>query len=351
MADIEHPIKMIKEYGLFIKYKSSYQSAFIDLSFHTILTSSAFYLLWMFRNSLMSIFTVPFLGLLLHRNFIIFHDCSHNSYTPSKIFNKMIATICGIITFTSTNWILDHHIHHKTNGNRENKYNFKFNETVYWNKKEYLNFSLFSKAVFTFFHTPIVFFTAFPILYFFIIQRIIYMVKKYKYKEKIKSSYIRILNNHLINNLGCMMMCSIAHENDVLYHLLIASYIGFLINFLLFFNQHTFNPPYVVGDAEWSQQKSGLLGSSFIQIPKLLKYFTMGIEYHHIHHMSSLIPGYNLQKYHEEVISSSNIFDNIIRLSMTDCLNNLWMVLYDNDRMKYTSIAEVSEEIQKNKNL
>jgi hypothetical protein len=53
-----------------------------------------------------------------------------------------------------------------------------------------------------------------------------------------------------------------------------------------------------------------LLGSSFIQIPYLLKYFTMGIEYHHIHHTNAKIPGYNLQQYHEEVVSKSNKFDN-----------------------------------------
>lgn len=78
-----------------------------------------------------------------------------------------------------------------------------------------------------------------------------------------------------------------------------------MINFLSFFNQHTYNPSYVVGNREWTQRNSGLLGSSFIQVPYLLKYFTMGIEYHHIHHMNSKIPGYNLQAYHDEVISKA----------------------------------------------
>lgn len=340
----------INENDLFMKYKSSYQSAFIDVSVHTCILSSAFYLLWYFNSSFMSVLTIPFLGMLLHRNYVMFHDCCHNSYTPNKTLNQVIATIYGITTFTSTNWILDHHTHHLTNGNIENKYNFKFNELLYWNKKQYCQFNVIARSVFKFFHTPVVFFTFFPVLYFFVIQRFIYIMKKNKYKGKIGETMRNICSNHLINNIGSGVLCYVMYMNDILVHYLIASYIGFLINFLLFFNQHTYNPPYVVGNDEWSQRNSGLLGSSFIQIPKFLKYFTMGIEYHHIHHMNSKIPGYNLQNYHEEVVKNSNMFDNIVKLSMNDCYNNLWLVLYDTDNNKYISYADADKEIIKDKN-
>jgi omega-6 fatty acid desaturase (delta-12 desaturase) len=141
------------------------------------------------------------------------------------------------------------------------------------------------------------------------------------------------------------------YKNNMLVHYLFSSYIGFIINFLLFFNQHTFNPSYVVSNKEWRQKNSGLLGSSFIQIPKYLKYFTMGIEYHHIHHINAKIPGYNLQAYHEEVISTSNIFNNIVKLSIYDCYNNLWLVLYDEDKKKYTTLKETNEDIKNNKTI
>ena len=76
----------------------------------------------------------------------------------------------------------------------------------------------------------------------------------------------------------------------------------------------------------------------------------MGIEYHHIHHTNAKIPGYNLQQYHEEVISKSNIFDNVVKLYMNDCYNNLWLVLYDKDKNKYTTLKEINEEIKNIKN-
>lgn len=335
-------IVKLNESDLFMKYKSTYTSAFLDLSIHSCNLLISFYLLWLFRNSFISIFTIPFSGLLLHRNFIVFHDCCHNSYTPNKELNYIISSVYGITTFTSTNWILDHKTHHVTNGNIENEYNFKFNELLYYNVNQYKKFNKISKYIFSFFHTPIVFFSFFPILYFFVIQRFIYIVKKIKYGKKINLSMLSIYFNHFINNVAGVYLITIIYKNNFLFHYLTASYIGFLINFLLFFNQHTYNPPYVVGNKEWSQRNSGLLGSSFIEIPTYLKYFTMGIEYHHIHHMNSKIPGYNLQKYHEDVVSKSNMFENIIKLNMYDCYNNLWLVLYDEDKHKYSTLKEVN---------
>ena len=99
-----------------------------------------------------------------------------------------------------------------------------------------------------------------------------------------------------------------------------------------------------VNSENWSQRNSGLVGSSFIQIPWYLKYFFSGIEYHHIHHMNSKIPGYNLQKYHEEVVSKSNMFDNIVTLSMSDCYNNLWLFLYDEDTNRYITFHEYDSQ-------
>lgn len=59
---------------------------------------------------------------MLSRTFIVFHDCSHQSYTPNKTLNYIISHITGTFTFFTPNWVLDHRVHHLTNGNRENKY-------------------------------------------------------------------------------------------------------------------------------------------------------------------------------------------------------------------------------------
>jgi omega-6 fatty acid desaturase (delta-12 desaturase) len=300
--------------------------------------------MWYFKNSCLSLGPIILTAFLLNRTFIIFHDCCHDSYTPSKSLNYIISHVTGMFVLTSPNWVLDHKTHHLTNGNLENKHHYFFNETVLLTKNKYLQLSLNSKKKYDFYKHPLIFFTIIPVIYFGIAQRFIYMLKKYNNVNKYKQSLLEISFNHLLNNMTSFYFLYNIYYYQILFHYIICFFISSSIAFIMFHNQHTYNPPYVVGDKEWSQRNSGLLGSSFIQIPSCLKYFYMGIEYHHIHHMNSKIPGYNLQKYHEEVISGSDMFENIIKLSITDCYNNLWLILYDETKNKYITANEMLNE-------
>jgi omega-6 fatty acid desaturase (delta-12 desaturase) len=248
------------------------------------------------------------------------------------------------------NWILDHHTHHLTNGDITNKYHYTFNETTRLTYKQYAKMSFFGRAIAKFFLHPIVQFPLTPIIYYGFLQRFNYIVKKLKYKSKIQETMSMICFNHIINNIGIIGLYYTVYQYGYFYLFILYIYLSHIIGYLLFFNQHTFNPPYIVKNEEWNQRDSGLIGSSFIQIPWYLKYFFSGIEYHHIHHMNSKIPGYNLQRYHDEVEKNSNMFDNIVRLSMTDCYNNLWLAIYDEDDNKFLTIEDADNKLQKIKN-
>jgi omega-6 fatty acid desaturase (delta-12 desaturase) len=339
---------LIYESELFMKYKSSYTSAFIDLSVHAFLTCSSFYSLWYFRNSWLSIFTIPLLGLLNIKTFIIFHDCGHNSYTPSIILNYAIGTIISPLIYFPYSWNYKHHTHHLTNGNYQNKYNFNYNELVCHTFKQYKIMNSMKQSIYKILFSPYMLFTVLVYIKFIIIERIYvveFFIKQYAYKL----SYLHLVLDQILNNAGIGFMLYLQSNYYVLYHSLFAMFLSSTCGAVLFKNQHTFNPAYVVNNETWNMKDSGLGGSSFIQIPYLLKYFTGGIEYHHIHHMNAKIPGYNLQAYHEEVVSKSNMFDNVVKLSMNDCYNNLWLVLYDEDKKKYITFAEADEEIRKDK--
>jgi omega-6 fatty acid desaturase (delta-12 desaturase) len=337
----------INESDLFVKYKPSYKSALLDFSFHTFLMCSLFYSIWCFRNSWLSFFTIPLLGFMLNRSFIIFHDCCHNSYTPNKQLNYVISHITGALVSTSPNWILDHHTHHKTNGNIENEQHYFFNETIILTKKQFLSSNNKQQLFYKIYKNPLVFFTIVPIVYFGIIQRFIYIIKKYRHPDAFEQSLFMVTCDHIINNILSFLYLYTMFRFDIMTHCVYGFILASSIAFMTFHNQHSYNPSYVVENSKWTQRDSGLVGSSFIQIPTLLKYFYMGIEYHHIHHMNAKIPGYNLQKYHEEVLKKSDMFENIITLNMYDCYNNLWLVLYDEDKKRYITF----EELENNKNL
>ena len=332
----------INESALFLKYKSSYYGACMDCTIHTTIFSLTLYLLWFFKHSMVSLFTIPLLSLMLTKMFVLFHDCLHNSYTPNVYLNYIIAHIAGVFVITSPNWILDHHTHHLTNGNLTNKYKYKFNELVFLTLEQYTHSSPFKQTFLHYFYSPLIYFTYFPVLYFFLLQRFVYIYKKVIFKHKINNTMPQIIFNHVVNNGLIYLWWNCLQTHGILIHYIFSLLFSFIINFLLFFNQHTFNPAYAVDDAQWSQRNSGLVGSSFIQMPSLLKYYSGGIEYHHIHHMNSKIPGYNIHKYHNEVDLNSNMFANVTRLSMRDCYNNLWLMLYDKDNKKYITMQDAN---------
>jgi omega-6 fatty acid desaturase (delta-12 desaturase) len=347
--EINSASKTINETELFMKYKSSYTSAFIDFSVHTFLLSCSVYSLWYFRNSWLSVFIVPLLGFLNVKTFIIFHDCGHNSYTPSKTLNYIIGIITGVFVQTPFSWGFRHDTHHATNGNIENKYDWRFNEHIYYTLSQYKKLNIVKRSIIRFFITPEIFFMFAPLLNFFILERFSFIKL---INRKIRKTPVKLfwLFEQIINNCGVLYLNYIIYKNSLLFFWIIVMWIGSNIGVVLFHCQHTYNPPYVVNNETWNMKDSGINGSSFIQIPFWLKYFTGGIEYHHIHHMNAKIPNYNLQKYHEEVVSKSNMFDNIVKLSMKDCYNNLLLVLYDEDKKRYITFAEADDEIRKDKN-
>ena len=331
--------------SLFNKYKSSYYEACKDLVKHSIGYSCSLFGLWYFKDSYLSMITIPILGIINVRTFIIFHDCGHNSYTPSKKLNYVLGSILGIFVFTPFSWSYSHHRHHLTAGNKENELNDPQNETVLSTFTEYRDLK-YKRHVYRIIMHPLIFFTLIPSFKFFILNRGSGILYKYQNHNKMQQNMKLILYDTLFNNSGLFLLLVSMNQCGLLYHYLYSCMCSWSIGFILFHNQHTFNPPYVVTDKKWNKKDSGLRGSSFIQIPSYLKYFTAGIEYHHIHHMNATIPGYNIQKLHEEISSTTNELDNIIKLSINDCYHNLWYSLYDEDNNKYISFAEAELKIR-----
>jgi len=323
-----------------IDYLATYRQSFFELGKHICLYGICLYNTCYFKDNILSLVTVPILGLMNMRNFIIFHDCGHNSYTPDAKMNYILGNIFSFIVCTPYNWNFLHHNHHLTNGNKNNKYNHNFNETILYTKQEYESLSIIYKYLYRIIRDPLIFFTIIPLIKFTLLNKIemiyeiIYEIIYDDYIYKYKESKILRLNNIIINLIGDYIVYCYLDYLNILYHFSCAFMIGVSLGFMLFHCQHTYNPGYIVTDEKWNKKDSGLKGSSFILVPRYLKYFTMGIEYHHIHHMNAKIPGYNLERYHNKNYKDD---ETITKLSIKDCYNNLWLTLYDEKTKKYVS--------------
>ena len=94
----------------------------------------------------------------------------------------------------------------------------------------------------------------------------------------------------------------------------------------------------------WDRYAAAFDGSSFLQVPPLLKFFTLGIEYHHIHHFRTRIPGYMLRKCHEG--APPGMWDGVPFLSWADLYRSLLVQCYDIDSRQYKTFAEVDASLK-----
>jgi acyl-lipid omega-6 desaturase (Delta-12 desaturase) len=104
----------------------------------------------------------------------------------------------------------------------------------------------------------------------------------------------------------------------------------------LFYVQHQFEDTYWQSSDDWSYADAALRGSSYLRLPKLLQFFTGNIGLHHVHHLSTRIPNYNLGRAHAE----NPIFHDVPTLSLWDGLRAVRLKLWDEDRGRLVTFGE-----------
>ena len=62
----------------------------------------------------------------------------------------------------------------------------------------------------------------------------------------------------------------------------------------LFYAQHSYPGMQVLTPQEWTQHRAALVSSSFLRVPRGLRWFVGNIGFHHVHHLNPLIPFYEL---------------------------------------------------------
>jgi omega-6 fatty acid desaturase (delta-12 desaturase) len=98
----------------------------------------------------------------------------------------------------------------------------------------------------------------------------------------------------------------------------------------LFYVQHQFDGVYWERADEWDYTTAALQGSSFYKLPRILQWFSGNIGYHHIHHLSSRIPNYNLERCHNAHL----LFQRVKPVTLFSSLKSFSFRLWDEQRRK-----------------
>jgi omega-6 fatty acid desaturase (delta-12 desaturase) len=109
----------------------------------------------------------------------------------------------------------------------------------------------------------------------------------------------------------------------------------------LFYVQHQFEDTYWERGCEWSYADAALRGSSFLKLPAVLRFATGNIGFHHVHHMSTRIPNYNLKRAHDE----NPVFHDVPTLSLWDGLRAVRLKLWDEAAGRLVTFAQARTAI------
>jgi len=265
----------------------------------------------------------------LIRIFIIFHDCGHRSFFASKKANNVVGMIMGILAFTPFfKWHNQHYIHHATSGNLDKR---GIGDVWTMTVEEYLSSSRRKRFYYRAFRNPFIMFTVGPLLVVMVQNRI--ANKKLTRLEK--------MNVYFTNIVVLIMAILISLVIGIKAYLLIQLpiiLISHSMGLWLFYIQHQFDEVYWERSGKWDYKTSAIKGSSYLKLPAVFQWFTGNIGFHHVHHLSSRIPNYNLEKCHKE----NDIFKEVKPIVLFKTFRALTLGLWDEATHRMISFRKLS---------
>lgn len=252
------------------------------------------------------------------RFFVIMHDNGHEALFRGKLINDCCGVLMGSIMGVSYyRWKDSHNLHHKvTNDSRY----FQEGQSAPLSVTSFLKMKRLHQKIYLFLFSPIGMIGVLPPLY--RVFNVVMMV----IKDRIS----------LVVSFSIMFL---KYYYFSFWYDQISLQLGALIGLFFFHIQHTFEN--VKRKENITHIEQGLLGASFLQVPELLKFFTFGIEYHHIHHLNAKVPGYLLRKCHDDFEKKDkNIWEMVNRVGWKEIVD-IKYVLYDEKVDRLISLEEL----------
>jgi omega-6 fatty acid desaturase (delta-12 desaturase) len=251
------------------------------------------------------------------RMFIIQHDCGHNSFFPSKRANNILGGILGVFTLTPyAYWRKTHAIHHATSGDLDFR---GIGDVEVRTMQEFSDMNWWGRLRYRAFRNPVFMFGLAPAILFLIIHRIPLNIPP-QWKRERRSVYQTDIA-WAVYVIGMMLIFG-PGKFWIVY--LTTSIIASTLGIWLFWVQHQFEETYWRWHEEWDYTRAALEGSSYLKLPKLFQWFSGNIGFHHIHHLSPLIPNYTLEKAYNENEFLRDVSTLNIRMGIQTMFKHLW---------------------------
>jgi len=271
-----------------------------------------------------------FNAFFLVRIFIIQHDCGHQSFLKSRKWNNALGFICSFFSLIPYKyWSRSHNFHHAHNGMLEFR---DIGDIDLLTVNEFKALSKWGQIKYRIYRTPIVMFLIGPLYYLLIHNRFPFInMKGWK-----KARRSLIWSNFFLLTFYISMGFIFGWKNFLMVQIPIIVFFA-VIAIWFFYVQHQHEESYKQWKENWEYLLSAIQGSTFYNLPRPMMWLTGNIGFHHIHHLSSLIPNYNLRKCNED----HPIFQKYVTvLSFRSSLKCMFHKLWDEETQRMISFRE-----------
>jgi acyl-lipid omega-6 desaturase (Delta-12 desaturase) len=266
-------------------------------------------------------------AMCLVRTFILFHDCTHGSFVSSRRGNAWLGMGLGLLLYSPfLRWRHDHAVHHASSGNLGRR---GVGDIRTLTVREYGALPWRGRFVYRMQRNPLLMFGLGPIIAMVIGPRVVARGARPHMRRSVVSTNVAlaVIVGTLCWLIGWRQYLLVSAPPE-----LVAGSIGIW----LFYVQHQFEDAYWETAVQWGYEDAALRGSSYLKLPRILRFLTGNIGYHHIHHLNARIPNYNLRRAHDE----NPIFHDVPTLSLWDGLRAVRLKLWDEDHKRLVTYAQ-----------
>lgn len=267
----------------------------------------------------------------LVRIFIIQHDCGHQSFTPNRKANDLIGQACSFLSFIPYRyWAKAHNFHHGHNGILWEYRDIGDINTLTVN--EFRALSWRNRMIYIVYRSFPVLFLIGPMWYIMVNNRLpLIRMKGWEHAHR-----ALLLNNIYLVLIHAGIVALLGFKALLYVHLPILVAFG-VIAIWFFYVQHQHEMTYKQWKDRWDYIVAAVQGSSFYNLPKMFHWLTGNIGYHHIHHLNSLVPNYELARCHNE----NPVFDELAnKITFWQSLRCVFHKLWDEDQGKMITFRE-----------
>ena len=274
---------------------------------------------------------LPAAGFLV-RLFMIQHDCGHGAFFRTRAINDWVGRAFGVLTLTPYDyWKRTHALHHATSGNLDRRGMGDIDtKTV----DEYLRMNWRGRLGYRLYRHPLVMFGLGPSYVFLLQFRAPFGLMRGSGWTPWAST---MSTNAAIALIVAVLMWLIGPVAFLMVHgpiFLLAASMGVW----LFYVQHQFDDTHWAREPNWSHPELALHGSSYYDLPIVLRWFSANIGVHHVHHLASRVPFYRLG----EVMRDFPELNQVGRLTLWQSLRSINYTLWDEEAQRLISFRDLS---------